>query len=208
NRRALAAAGKQADAAPVAWMLKWPGGISEVFVEERTAVDAGAIYRTKPIPLYAAQPAAPEALPVKADSDVSGAQVPPPLNGIPATYEHDEGAMARCSYCDRYSLDPKTLRDDELKCDCGRKHGWSGSFKKPGPDAEWSGTSPSDSPGAPAKPADATKPPKVTAAMVDAAMPWLKNLQHMRKTDKESNIEEAIRAAMAAAQPANGGDRG
>ena len=41
---------------------------------------------------------------------------------------------------------------------------------------------------------DATLP-----AMVKAAMPWLTNLSVMRKTDKESHVEEAIRAAIAAA---------
>ncbi|WP_036023322.1 hypothetical protein [Paraburkholderia dilworthii] len=36
----------------------------------------------------------------------------------------------------------------------------------------------------------------VTPAMVKAAMPWLTGLQHMRKTDKESHVEEAIKAAL------------
>lgn len=45
--------------------------------------------------------------------------------------------------------------------------------------------------------------PTVTPAMVKAAMPWLANLQNMRKTDKESNVEEAIRAALAAAKEAS-----
>jgi hypothetical protein len=44
----------------------------------------------------------------------------------------------------------------------------------------------------------------VTPAMVKAAMPWLTGLQHMRKTDKESNVEEAIKAALTAAQSASG----
>lgn len=66
-----------------------------------------------------------------------------PVNGIPATLRHDEGAVSRCSYCGRYSLDPKTLSDRQPKCECGELHGWSGSFKKPGPDASWSGTAPS-----------------------------------------------------------------
>lgn len=65
-----------------------------------------------------------------------------PMNGIPASLRHDEGAIARCSYCGRYSLDPKTLSDRQPKCDCGEKHGWSGSFKKPAPDAKWSGEAP------------------------------------------------------------------
>ncbi len=65
------------------------------------------------------------------------------VNGIPATPRHDEGAIARCSYCGRYSLDPKTLSDRQPQCECGKKYGWSGSFKKPGLDAKWSGTIPS-----------------------------------------------------------------
>jgi hypothetical protein len=67
---------------------------------------------------------------------------PAALNGIPATLRHDEGAIARCSYCGRYSIDPKTLSDRQPRCECGEKHGWSGSFTKPGHDAEWSGQAP------------------------------------------------------------------
>jgi hypothetical protein len=80
-----------------------------------------------------------------ADGVAVGAPVPPaPLNGIAANWYHGEGAIARCSYCARYSLDPKTLGEDRYQpvCECGQKHGWSGSFKKPGPDAKWSGRSP------------------------------------------------------------------
>lgn len=73
------------------------------------------------------------------------------LNGIPSTLSHDEGAIARCSYCGRYSLDPNTLSDRQPDCDCGEKHGWSGSFKKPGLNAAWSGPSP-------AAPAQSGKP--------------------------------------------------
>jgi len=65
-----------------------------------------------------------------------------PTNGIPATLRHDEGAIARCSYCGRYSLDRKTLSDRQPTCECGEKHGWSGSFVGPGPDAKWSGEAP------------------------------------------------------------------
>lgn len=66
-----------------------------------------------------------------------------PVNGIAADWFHDEGAIARCSYCSRYSLDPRTLSDRQPVCECGERHGWSGSFKKPGPDAKWSGRAPS-----------------------------------------------------------------
>lgn len=65
-----------------------------------------------------------------------------PLNGIPATWFHGEGARSRCGYCGRYSLDPRTFGDRPPVCECGEKHGWSGSFVKPGPDARWSGASP------------------------------------------------------------------
>jgi hypothetical protein len=65
-----------------------------------------------------------------------------PLNGIPATHRHDEGAIARCSYCGRYSLDPATLSDRQPFCECGKQHGWCGSFKRPSPDAKWSGKAP------------------------------------------------------------------
>lgn len=65
-----------------------------------------------------------------------------PLNGIAATMFHGEGAIARCSYCGRYSIDPKTLGDRQPKCECGEKDGWSGSFEKPRPDAKWSGAAP------------------------------------------------------------------
>lgn len=47
----------------------------------------------------------------------------------------------------------------------------------------------------------------VTPAMVKAAMPWLSHLHHMRKTDKESNVEEAIRAALAASDSATASDK-
>lgn len=65
-------------------------------------------------------------------------------NGIKATHRHDAGAMARCSYCRRYSLDPNTLGEDRYQpiCECGKQHGWCGSFTRPGPDAKWSGAAP------------------------------------------------------------------
>lgn len=69
-----------------------------------------------------------------------------PLNGIAASLMHDEGAIARCSYCGRYSLDPATLSDRQPICECGKQHGWCGSFEKPGPDSRWSGKAPSAAP--------------------------------------------------------------
>jgi hypothetical protein len=65
-----------------------------------------------------------------------------PLNGIPATWQHGEGAYAQCGDCGRYTLDPAALRIRAHLCECGSASGWSGSFKKPGPDAKWSGTAP------------------------------------------------------------------
>jgi hypothetical protein len=47
----------------------------------------------------------------------------------------------------------------------------------------------------------------VTPAMVKAAMPWLTGLNHMRRADKESHVEEAIKAALVSAQQASGGNR-
>lgn len=64
-----------------------------------------------------------------------------PLNGIAATMHHDEGAYAQCGECGRYTLDPFCLSAKPRPCECGSVHGWSGSFKRPGPDAKWSGAS-------------------------------------------------------------------
>jgi hypothetical protein len=66
----------------------------------------------------------------------------PPAGAPGKTLRHDAGAYARCSYCRRYSLDPRTLSDRQPVCECGERHGWSGSFKPPGPDARWSGAAP------------------------------------------------------------------
>lgn len=58
------------------------------------------------------------------------------------TMFHDAGAVAQCQYCSRYTLDWNALGDRQPVCDCGKQHGWSGSFKPPGTDAKWHGTSP------------------------------------------------------------------
>lgn len=43
---------------PVAWQVKWPNGIYEVFVDKSTAIHQSAIHRCAPTPLYATpQPA-------------------------------------------------------------------------------------------------------------------------------------------------------
>jgi hypothetical protein len=65
-----------------------------------------------------------------------------PVNGISATWRHDEGAIARCSYCGRYSLDQATLSDRAPACECGERHGWSGAFRVPSPTSRWSGKRP------------------------------------------------------------------
>lgn len=62
-----------------------------------------------------------------------------PVNGIPATWFHGEGAYAQCGYCKRYTLDPAALGDRQPTCECGERYGWSGSFKPPGPTAQWAG---------------------------------------------------------------------
>lgn len=69
----------------------------------------------------------------------AGAEARKPLNGIAATWHHDEGAYARCS-CGWYSLNPATLSTRAPPCwNCGDVNGWSGSFVRPGPGSKWSG---------------------------------------------------------------------
>lgn len=46
----------------------------------------------------------------------------------------------------------------------------------------------------------------VTPVMVKAAMPWLTGLHYMRKTDKESHVEEAIKAALTVASSSPAAD--
>lgn len=65
------------------------------------------------------------------DGRVGRLMNPQPMNGIRATLYHDEGAYVQCGYCGRYSLYPATLGDNAPLCDCGERHGWSGSFKRP-----------------------------------------------------------------------------
>jgi DNA-binding CsgD family transcriptional regulator len=56
---------------------------------------------------------------------------------IPATWQHDAGAYARCSFCLRYTRNTKALSHRSFLCDCGSAEGWSGSFEPPGPTARW-----------------------------------------------------------------------
>lgn len=57
-------------------------------------------------------------------------------DNIKRSHWHDPGAYGRCSYCDRYSDNIKCL-DDDFQCDCGKKNGFSGSFKKPDINSKW-----------------------------------------------------------------------
>jgi hypothetical protein len=93
-----------------------------------------------------------------------------PINGIQATHRHDEGAIACCSYCGRYSLDPKTLSDRQPVCDCGKQRGWSGSFRRPGPDAKWSGAAPTVAAAGPVASIDTAAFRKLTFAYAEAVM--------------------------------------
>lgn len=65
-----------------------------------------------------------------------------PVNGIPATWLHDEGARGQCIECGRYSIDSACATQHPPKCECGSIMGWRHSFKTPGPDARWSGPAP------------------------------------------------------------------
>jgi hypothetical protein len=60
---------------------------------------------------------------------------------ILGTMHHDGGAYARCSYCGRYSDNLKSLSTNSHPCDCGKLHGWSGSFKAPTAESKWSDAS-------------------------------------------------------------------
>jgi hypothetical protein len=63
--------------------------------------------------------------------------------GIAKSWTHDAGAYARCSYCRRYSDNPKSLTDN-WPCVCGKPGGWSGSFQPPTILSMWSDTVPVD----------------------------------------------------------------
>lgn len=53
-------------------------------------------------------------------------------------------ARAQCGECGRYTLDRTALSDRRPRCACGSTYGWSGSFKPPGPDAQWHVSPPPD----------------------------------------------------------------
>jgi hypothetical protein len=57
---------------------------------------------------------------------------------IPANPYHDAGAYARCSKCRRYTTSVFAISElFEHPCDCGETNYWTGSFERPGPDAQW-----------------------------------------------------------------------
>lgn len=56
---------------------------------------------------------------------------------IKASPAHDAGAFGRCSHCGRYSDNPEVMLGRVI-CECGKKSGWSGSFKPPTRESEWS----------------------------------------------------------------------
>ena len=57
---------------------------------------------------------------------------------IKESWTHGKGAYARCSYCGRYSDDPRSLQH-KMNCECenGNK-GWCGSFVAPDENSKWS----------------------------------------------------------------------
>ena len=57
---------------------------------------------------------------------------------IKRTLAHDAGAYARCSWCGRYSDRLEALTFERWPCDCGKLHGWSGSFVRPDENSKWS----------------------------------------------------------------------
>lgn len=73
---------------------------------------------------------------------------PPPASQerggeIPETMFHGAGAYAQFHYCKRYSRDPATLSDRAPACECGKEHGWSGSFVPPTPESTFAASPPS-----------------------------------------------------------------
>lgn len=113
-----------------------------------------------------------------------------PLNGIPATMTHGEGAIARCSYCRRYTLNPHALGDRQPVCDCGERHGWSGSFVRPGPDAQWSGERPA--PAVEAGPPTDSTPPADAASYAARVLQWRQygDGMHQRAMKAEAALRE------------------
>ena len=55
---------------------------------------------------------------------------------IQRTLLHDAGSFGQCT-CGRYSDNPFIL-DHKFICECGKKTGWSGSFKQPDKNSKWS----------------------------------------------------------------------
>lgn len=73
---------------------------------------------------------------------------------IKETWTHGKGAYARCSYCGRYSDDPRSLQH-RMNCECGNGNkGWCGSFVAPDENSKWSDKE--------VEPAPRPKPKKLT----------------------------------------------
>lgn len=135
--------------------------------------------------------------------------------GPKANMFHDAGAIAQCHYCKRYTLDHKALqRDREPACTCGQRRGWSGSFKPPGPDAQWHGPAPAALLQPPALPDHIPDAGKMVAALPvgeltdeqihKAIRDWCGDQRTGEDADEPSELEIA-RAILAAArsQPAS-----
>jgi DNA polymerase III epsilon subunit-like protein len=120
------------------------------------------------------------------------------LNNIPATMRHDEGAIAHCFYCGRYSLDPATLSDRQPVCECGKQHGWSGSFKRPGPDAKWSGKAPDLAPTTSTVSAPGSADDIRNQALEDAAMACEGEQVEDTGTDGDTGYNNAVSHCAAA----------
>ena len=116
-----------------------------------------------------------------------------PINGIAATMFHDEGAIAQCQHCKRYTLDRKALADSRQPvCDCGKQHYWSGSFKPPGPDAQWFGPRPAAAPVEQAA-------PKFNTSKAGRAEVALFFAQHLKRHDFADYITNSLAADFACA---------
>lgn len=61
---------------------------------------------------------------------------------IKQTPHHGAGAYGRCSYCNRYSDDPNCIYGPHFMCNCGKSHGYSGSFLPPTESSIWHNNDP------------------------------------------------------------------
>lgn len=131
------------------------------------------------------------------------------MSSIRATLAHDDGARAQCSECGRYTLDRSALSSRRPRCACGSTHGWSGSFKPPGPDAQWHVSPPPDIEQlCQALEAWAAPPPRLRGqrARPRDARPMAPTLLRAAKalrllaTDPQRSVEGTVKALSTAAQ--------